>query len=166
MSGMTLTTDRFARALHGLGARQQDDLPVWTLVPRFFSRGNFDQRREGLLHTLCSQAHPLFLTIDPTDVDGQVMANWEPIAPNMWRFPEKCEQIDIHEWTQVGNWILYSCAHYISYDVLGACDLRKASHVLQLVTDNDMSFLVAAFHDNTLWTVAVNPRLSGTHEYA
>lgn len=119
-------------------------------------QGN-DHHADSLRTTLLGVAagfHTVYVHYDDPPPIGTSLQGAKSVGPGIWMIPKHASSTDLAAWLYMGNWQMYASKAPLPALVdLARCDDAGVSG---FVRDSGVSFIIDAFHDNTLWTIGLH----------
>jgi hypothetical protein len=140
--------------------RVDANLPVWELRSSFFQlkprASNADQLH--VLHLLRGAFSALQTVVcySENPIEDGIGGHWEQMATDTWRVPSTVTLESLLNWLYLGNWVMYSGPELVEASLLSAIHSAPSGRrAVEIVTRFNMDFIIASFHDDALWTIAL-----------
>ena len=120
----------------------------------------FEKIKKDLLSLAVQEPANLVLSYSEDPMADAVEGEWGSLAPNFWIVPKQGDTLNLYEWLQPGNWLLYGVATDNDLLVWHYPSPVPHDQVLAEMVRHDILFCIDSFHDNDPWLIFINPAVT------
>lgn len=144
-------------ALEIMGERniqKHSTLPFWKISKEEGSGFDYEEKKCNLLRFILNGFPLIYLEYDENPQGWSIKGDWVQANERTWLIPQERDVNEIYEWLKLGNWFLYASKNVLSGEI--DFSLLEPEKLLILMEQEDISFVLTAFHDNDPWFIGVS----------